>query len=123
MMTRLFILAFVIIQLCIPLHYYLLRKDENDERFAWRMFSPIHMRQCRTKLLLDDQLVVLPRKFHQAWIRIANRGRMHVINQMASKLCAENPGKSVRISVVCRAANGRQFHYPRPRNHCVTAPL
>ena len=33
------IIAFVTVQVLAPLHYYFLRDDRHDERFAWRMFS------------------------------------------------------------------------------------
>ena len=38
-----FILVFVLSQLLLPLHYYVGRRDPHDERFAWRMFSPMRM--------------------------------------------------------------------------------
>ncbi|MBW2464764.1 MAG: hypothetical protein JRH11_24155, partial [Deltaproteobacteria bacterium] len=36
------IVAFLAFQLLLPLRYYM-GSDEFDERFAWRMFSPIRM--------------------------------------------------------------------------------
>ena len=38
-----FIAVFIATQLVLPLRYYVLRDDEHDERFAWRMFSPMRM--------------------------------------------------------------------------------
>src|SRR5262249_10606342 len=32
-----FIAVFLVLQLALPLHYYVLRRDPHDERFAWRM--------------------------------------------------------------------------------------
>lgn len=96
-----FILAFLAIQLLLPLHYYLLRHDPHDERFAWRMFSPMRMTQCAPRFSVAGQPVQLGNKFHEAWIEIAKRGRYVVLEQMAQKLCADNPGKSVELSVDC----------------------
>jgi len=48
-----FIAVFVIAQLLLPLHYYLARKDPHDERFAWRMFSPMRMARCVPSVAID----------------------------------------------------------------------
>ena len=52
-----FIAVFVAVQLALPLHYYLLRDDHHDERFAWRMFSSTRMLTCTVELRVDDQPV------------------------------------------------------------------
>ena len=96
-----FILAFLAIQLLLPLHYYLLRADPHDERFAWRMFSPMRMARCITRINVDKQPLQLGTKFHEAWIEVANRGRYVVLEEMAAKLCEENPGKQVELAVDC----------------------
>jgi hypothetical protein len=96
-----FILAFLVLQLVLPLHYYLVRHDPHDERFAWRMFSPMRMTQCSPQFSIDNQPVPLGNKFHEAWIEVAKRGRYVVLEQMAQKLCSDNPGKSVELSVDC----------------------
>jgi hypothetical protein len=44
-----FIIAFLAVQLLLPLHYYLVRHDPHDERFAWRMFSPMRMADCAVR--------------------------------------------------------------------------
>ena len=96
-----FILVFLAIQLLLPLHYYLLRDDPHDERFAWRMFSPMRMARCITRINVDKQPLQLGTKFHEAWIEVANRGRYVVLEAMAAKLCEENPGKQVELAVDC----------------------
>ena len=96
-----FIIAFLAIQLLLPLHYYFLRHDPHDERFAWRMFSPMRMTKCTTRFAVDKQPVQLGSEFHEAWVEIANRGRYSVLEGMASKLCQEHPGKPVELSVDC----------------------
>ena len=67
---------FLTVQLLLPLHYYLLRKDPHDERFAWRMFSPMRAAKCSVKAVIDGQPVELGTKFHEAWIEIAQRGQI-----------------------------------------------
>ena len=106
-----FILAFLVIQLLLPLHYYLLRHDPHDERFAWRMFSPMRMAKCQTQFSVDKQPVALGNEFHEAWIEVANRGRFAVLEAMAAKLCQDHPGKPVELSVDCTYLDRPYGHY------------
>jgi hypothetical protein len=96
-----FILAFLVVQLALPLPYYLVRRDPPDERFAWRMFSPMRMAHCTPHFALDGTPVSLESKFHEAWIEIAERGRFVVVEAMARKLCREHPGSVVVVSLDC----------------------
>lgn len=106
-----FILAFLAIQLLLPLHYYVLRHDPHDERFAWRMFSPMRMTQCSVRFSVDKQPVQLTTKFHEAWIEVAKRGRYVVLEQMAQKLCGDNPGKPVELTVDCTYLDRPAAHF------------
>lgn len=96
-----FILAFLATQLLLPLHYYTLRRDPHDERWAWRMFSPMRMARCRPRFTVAGQPEALGARFHEAWLAIAERGRMSVIDAMAATLCRDNPGKPVEVTVEC----------------------
>lgn len=96
-----FILAFLAAQMLIPLHYYAVRRDVHDERFAWRMFSPMRMTRCRWAFSIGKQPLTLGTQFHEAWLEIASRGRMTVVEQMAAKLCRDNPGKPVEVTLEC----------------------
>jgi hypothetical protein len=88
-------------QLVIPLRYYLAHRDPHDERFAWRMFSPMRMAKCTPKVALDGQPLSLESNFHEAWIELAQRGRFVVVEAMAAHLCAQHPGSAVTISLDC----------------------
>ncbi len=96
-----FIVAFLLVQLLLPLRYYIAHRDPHDERFAWRMFSPIRMAQCRPSVSIGDTPARLSREFHEAWIEIAKRGRFTVVEAMGAKLCRKYPGKDVRVSLDC----------------------
>lgn len=96
-----FIAAFLAAQLLIPLHYYLLRRDPHDERYAWRMFSPTRMARCRSSFTIDNERVNLGAEFHEAWLTMVERGRVVVIEQMARRLCEKNPGKAVEVTLQC----------------------
>jgi hypothetical protein len=96
------IVLIVASQLLLPLHYYLARRDPHDERFAWRMFSPMRMTKCTPRFSIDNVPVDLRTQFHEAWIEVAKRGRFTVIEQMAARLCEKNPGTAVHVVVECR---------------------
>lgn len=94
------IAAFVLLQLLLPLAYYA-RKDPHDERFAWRMFSPMRMAHCVPSASIDDTPFNLGGEFHEAWLELASRGRFQVIEAMGAKLCGEHPNSRVRIQIDC----------------------
>jgi hypothetical protein len=96
-----FIVAFLLVQLLLPLRYYIAHRDPHDERFAWRMFSPIRMAQCTPSVTIDGAPASLGAEFHEAWIEIAKRGRFGVVEAMGAKLCAKYPGKEVHLSLDC----------------------
>jgi hypothetical protein len=96
-----FIFAFVALQLALPLHYYTLNRDPHDERFAWRMFSPMRMTRCKLAVQIDGTPLSLGTTFHEAWLEMAERGRQVVIDAMASKLCAERAGARVAVTMSC----------------------
>lgn len=104
-----FITLFVAIQLALPLQYYLVRRDRHDERFAWRMFSPIRMLRCELTMTIDDQPVTLSREFHEAWLALAARGRRSVIEAMGHHLCREHPGSAVIARATCRPLAGEPY--------------
>jgi len=106
-----FILAFLVIQLLAPLTYYVVRRDPHDERYAWRMFSPMRMAKCNAQLSVDGEPVALYSTFHEAWIEMAQRGRFVVIEDMAAKLCEDNKGKRVEVSLDCTYLDRKPAHF------------
>ena len=106
-----FIVVFVLVQLLLPLHYYLFRHDPHDERYAWRMFSPMRMTQCAPHFTVDKTPVPMTKEFHEAWIEIANRGRFAVLEEMAAKLCTENPGKPIGLAMDCTYLDRPTAHF------------
>ena len=96
------ILVVVASQLLLPLHYYTARRDLHDERFAWRMFSPMRMTECSVRATLDGAPLRLEREFHEAWIELARRGRFVVVEEMGARLCEKHPGKPVVFDLDCK---------------------
>jgi hypothetical protein len=95
------ILVVLATQLVLPLHYYVVRRDPHDERFAWRMFSPMRMTKCVPTFTVDGKPVALGSEFHEAWVEIAKRGRFVVIEEMGARLCEKHPGAAVHVVVEC----------------------
>jgi hypothetical protein len=104
-----FIVAFLAIQLVLPLHYYFIRRDEHDERFAWRMFSSTRMVKCDVEVKVGEELVELNREFHDAWVALAERGRRNVIEAMGARLCRKHPGQVVTARLTCRPLKGAEY--------------
>jgi hypothetical protein len=89
-------------QLLLPLHYYVARRDPHDERFAWRMFSPMRMADCAVRATLDGAPLPLEREFHEAWLALARRGRFAVVEEMGARLCEKYAKKPVVFYLDCK---------------------
>jgi hypothetical protein len=109
-MKTVLILSFIAVQVCLPLLYYT-RRDPHDERFAWRMFSPMRMARCEPHFQLDSKELVLDTTFHDAWVTLATRGRFVVIEAMAAFLCNKHPGSSLTVTVDCQYLDREAVRY------------
>ena len=99
----------------LPLHYYVARRDPHDERFAWRMFSPMRMTKCTARRSPSTSSPSSSdAKFHEAWLEIAQRGRFVVIEAMAREAVQREPRQARR-----RVA---RLHVPRPRGRALRRP-
>lgn len=116
-----FIAAFIAIQLVVPLHYYVVRRDRHDERFAWRMFSPMRFVVCSDPDDVTQPLgkrrpprftvgteppEVLGTEFHEAWVELAKRGRYAVLEKIGATLCAVHDDVPVKLQMACMYLDG-----------------
>lgn len=106
-----FILAVVLLQGLIPLHYYLGASHPNDERYAWRMFSETRLVSCQVRFEADGQEIPLKRSFHSAWITLLRRGRPSVVDGVQDRICATHAGKEVTLLYRCRQMDGENPVY------------
>ncbi|MCK6525237.1 hypothetical protein L6R49_27850 [Myxococcota bacterium] len=120
----LFIAAFLLSQLLLPLRWYALRDpaDPYDERFAWRMFSPERMVRCTANVRIDGAPVELGREVHSAWITLVERGRMDVVGAVTERLCLTHPGGDLRLSLTCREIDGAVTTLVEPTTNLCGAP-
>jgi hypothetical protein len=106
-----FITVFVLAQLLLPLRYYVHHRDPHDERFAWRMFSPMRMVQCTPQFTLAGAPLDLHGEFHEAWYEMAARGRFGVIEAMGAELCKRHPDQRIEAGLACTYLDGSQRSY------------
>lgn len=109
-----FIVAYLALQLGLPLRYYL-DQDPYDERFAWRMFSAVRMTPCQLAVAerVDGGAWSQPRlneQVHVVWIELMTRGRRDVLRAYARSRCevlgASGGRPEVRISLSCALPDG-----------------
>lgn len=125
--AHLVVLAFLGLQLGVPLSYYL-GDDVYDERFAWRMFSPIRMVKCEVRFSEDGdaaQAIPLGREVGETWINWMQRGHRRVIDGYARFHCAEEraDGEAPRLyaEVACRLPDGAVDRLYSPREELCAA--
>jgi hypothetical protein len=104
------IALFLLVQLGLPATYYL-RRDRHDERFSWRMFSPMRMARCQPEATVAGQQLALGGTFHEAWIELAKRGRRSVLEAMGQRLCRDHAGKEVVLWLRCEYLDGSRRQY------------
>lgn len=123
--TLVFIHLFLAIQLALPLYYYYGRRDTNDERFAWRMFSPTRMLTCAPRFFVGDDRRPVPLSgvFHQAWINLAKRGRLMVVEEMGARLCRDHPDQPVYVDLQCAGVGDERQSHGGGWNLCTVGRL
>jgi len=99
-----FLAIFLTSQIALPLRYYLRAEAPGstyDERFAWRMFSPVRMIRCKAVYEHDGAPVELSEEIHSAWGTLLQRGRPHVVDAVSRHLCREK-GPTLTLELTCR---------------------
>ena len=89
-MRSAFIALWLAVQFGVPLHYYL-GSQPFEERFAWRMFSPVRMVACQTKFIdASDgasQPVRVGTDLHETWAHLMSRARSSVVEAYGRRWC------------------------------------
>lgn len=111
--TNLFIALFVASQLAMPMSYY--AGDRTfDERFAWRMFSPIRVTSCDVRWYEGaTRTRVQPySEIGAPWVSLMARARESVIVAYARHRCAQMRGRheqpALRVHVACDHPDGQR---------------
>ncbi len=111
-LRRAFIVLFLGGQLLAPASYYLWRDNPMDERFAWRMFSPVRMVRCTAYAFEGQEKVNLSNQVHMVWTTLMRRGRLDVVDAVAAQLCETSATGQVSFEVQCILPDGEVW---RPR--------
>lgn len=112
-----FIVLFLLVQVLLPLRYYV-RDDLFDERFAWRMFSPIRVTDCTVGWTEGrdggEEPLDLDALLPQPWIGLMRRARMDVVEGFGRHRCAllraEAEAPVLRVDVACSHPDGAVRH-------------
>ena len=108
-LANLFIVAFVALQVFLPLRYYASDASRQDERFAWRMFSSLGRQTCgvviheyqtplhQVSSTADPsarpdggEKVKLRRDYQGTWITLLEKMRPLVVEKLLRSRCLHN---------------------------------
>jgi ferredoxin len=106
--VSLFIAAVVLSQLLLPATYYV-GDDAYDERFAWRMFSPIRVTPCQYRWFEGaERRPFRPDDVQAVWRSLMRRGRLDVVHGYARRRCeAIGPGARIAVELTCYGPGDR----------------
>jgi formate dehydrogenase major subunit len=116
-----FIAGVVLFQLLLPLRYYV-GTDDFDERFSWRMFSPIRVTACQVRWTEGAQRspIRVTADIHHVWYQLMKRARLDIVARYAQRRCAQRiaAGASamVYLDLTCSHPDG-EVRRPVPGDH------
>ncbi len=123
--ANVFIAAVVAMQVLLPLRYYV-SDDEFDERFSWRMFSPIRMIDCSVSWATGPERTPVDARdhVHDVWISLMKRARVDVVEGFARFLCQRQGGNAqVYVDLTCPHPDGQARRpIPADLNLCEVRP-
>jgi hypothetical protein len=110
---NLFIGAVLLLQIAAPLGYYLGGRS-YDERFSWRMFSTLRLRDCQVEVIeqvpgAEPRRVNVERDVHIAWLRLLERMRTGVVDAYLRRRCEGSDVQRVDFTSHCRDTDGRSL--------------
>jgi hypothetical protein len=122
-----FIALFLALQIGVPLHYYLGERD-YDERFSWRMFSTLRLRDCAVHVIETprgagggSREVAIERDVHVAWLRLLERMRGPVVDKYLRRRCELAAIERVEYVRTCKDTDGTELSPARRSLDCAQA--
>ncbi len=109
--VMLFVAAFLLAQLLLPLRYYI-GSQSTDERFAWRMFSSVHLRDSHGALYETVEIAgqkterQVPAEMLSPWQSLLNMGRHDVAFKLMRWWCARPGVLAVRYELRSQSPDG-----------------
>jgi hypothetical protein len=123
--ANVFIGLFLAFQVIMPLSYYLGDRD-YDERFSWRMFSTLRLRDCDihvTETLREAgsrvaREVAVSADVQVAWVRLLERMRTRVVDNYLHRRCEREQVEHVDYVRSCRDTDGKALPETRRSLQC-----
>ncbi len=116
-----FIAAVILYQIATPLSYYL-GDEPFEERFAWRMFSPLQVRPCEFSVFervgpdaADRRPISFESIVEAWWIEGLERNRPRIVRAVLNHACDLREAESVHYEHRCAALDGT----PQPPSNLV----
>ncbi|HEY2734430.1 MAG TPA: hypothetical protein VGI70_10625 [Polyangiales bacterium] len=110
-----FIVLFLALQIGVPLRYYLSGRD-YDERFSWRMFSTLRLRDCAVHVTelprgarATPHEVAIERDVHVAWLRLLERERSAVVDKDLQRRCELSEIERATYTRTCKDTDGSEL--------------
>ena len=109
-----FICALLLLQIGLPPSYYLSGRG-YDERFSWRMFSTLRLRDCKVEVTehvpgengTQARRVNVEQDVHIAWLRLLERMRTGVVDAYLKRRCEASEVQRVDFVCRCNDTDGR----------------
>ena len=121
-----FIAAFLLYQVATPLSYYL-GDEPFEERFAWRMFSPLLIRPCSFNAALQvgpggegRRPISFESVLESWWIDSLKRNRPRIVRSVLNHMCDLRDAESVYYEHRCAALDGTPQPPSRLALHCAS---
>ncbi|TPV92741.1 MAG: hypothetical protein B7733_24195 [Myxococcales bacterium FL481] len=129
--ANVFITVFLVVQVALPLRYYLRPKDDRqDERFAWRMFSSLGRRKCTVDMLEfrsadgAGKPVKLRRDYQGTWVTLLQKMRPLVVEKVLRTRCqADEDIKHIDYKRQCTTTAGASVAPDHVRYDCAEQRL
>lgn len=123
------IVVVLLVQLLVPLRYYLGLAEGDDERFSWRMFSTVRLQRCEMSVSevregsdVPQPLALKP-ILQVAWISILQRFRPSVVEGFMRFRCDTDGVTKVLYDRRCVAPDGTSLPPNRLELACESGVL
>jgi hypothetical protein len=119
---NLIICAVLSFEILTPLSYYLGARG-YDERFSWRMFSTLRLRDCKVRVVETPRAgleheVAIEQDVQLAWLRLLERMRWAVVDRYLRRRCDAGPIERVEYLSMCHDTDGKTLPPIRRTLHC-----
>lgn len=103
-------IAWILLHLVIPSRYYAEDADAYDERFAWRMFSSVRVRQCHVAVTETstngERALALMEILPAPWVALLERNRPAVVDRFLRWRCDHEGTERLLFVNTCVDATG-----------------